>query len=252
MPRLILPGSYQSISKTFLPPDTDGLEYWGFFGADDEFSGRNHAPGKGAAVIVGAPVYSPNFARFTPGSNYVNTPALQTADITIVAVARPTVDGYTYIASSNSGPTVTPPPSTTRGVTLRFETGASADGKVSLAFNQSVRDGDNVDQESAATRTLASVVGEFSFAVGRCNAATGARTARDITNDTTAGVTSAFPVNLGANRIIVGGAYTVTPLFQNAVDIAMCAVFSTSKSDDELMSIYARMKSYFSNRGIQI
>lgn len=253
MPRIILPGNYQSIAQRYIPPDEDSLEYWAFLGGDAEFSSRNHASGKQNALIIGSPVYSDNFAQLLPGSNYIQTQTDQSDNITIIAVARPTIEGYTYLASNATGPTVSPPPPTTRGVTFRFETGAAGDGKVSLAFNQSIKDVNGVDQEASATRLQASVVGSFSFLVGRCDANTGTRTARDLTTGQTQTTTSARPINLGANKIIVGSSHNAnSALFQNPVDIAMVAIYSVSKTDTQIAEIYRVMRSYFGKRGISI
>ncbi len=253
MVQLIVAKSLESVGYDFIPPLTDSsLELWSFIGGSAAKSVANYAPSRLASSVIGAPTYSARYATLLPGVNQIQTQATQTADQTIIVVARPTVDGYTYLMSNNSGPAVSPPPPTTRGATLRFETGVASDGKVSLAFNQSIRDGSNVDQEAAVTKTLASNVGSFSFLVGRVVSATSVRDVKDWTTGQAAQATTTFATDLGTNPYIVGGAQTVTALFQNPVDIALVAKYARGLSDAEIGAIYAWARPYFANRGITI
>lgn len=250
MTRIVLQGNYQSVSRKFIPPITDGLTYWGLFGFNAAFTIRNHGSGLSSAII-GSPVYHDNYATFLPGTNSLLTDAAQSASQTIVSIARPITDDNTFIASTETGPVVTPPPTTTRGATLRFEAGVAADGKVSVAYNQSIKDGSNVDQAMPATKTLASNVSAFTFVSGRCDSATGIRTVKDWNSGLSATATSAFPVNLGSNKFIVGGSPAAnTALYQHAVDIAMVGIFSRALSDAEIAVIDDWRKAYCAVRGL--
>lgn len=250
--QLLVKKSLESVAYDFLAPITDGLTLWSFLGGNAIKSAKNYAPGKAGSTVVGAPAFSERYATLLPGANYLITQAPQSADATLIAIARPVSDAGANIFSNYTSATVTAPPPTTRGTDLYFEPSTPADGKVSLTYNQSIKDGSNDDQYASVTKALASNVGAFSMVSGRCINATGSRQVKDWTTGLDATSTSGFAVNVGVTPLYVGGAPTISPYTTNAVDIAFVAAYSRALSDSELAEIYAWAKAYYATRGITI
>ncbi len=93
MSDLTLLGDYPSNPDAeFYPYDTDGLIYCGVYGINAARCSRNFAPGMPDAVVVGDPVYGSNYVQLLPGTNWIQTMAEQFDDLTIMAVARPTLE----------------------------------------------------------------------------------------------------------------------------------------------------------------
>ena len=231
------------VATEFLPVVATGLEYANFFGSSGVMA-RNLATGKSAASVVGSPVQNTQFIRCEGGVSFIQTAALQTAEYTLIAVAKPVTDSVTETAamiSNNSG---------------------NVFAKVSLDFLQSTL-GDGVlnARHATATDLGGGTFGEDNqTAVGVANLTTpkayaarfnssrlkvfnrltdGALTST--TQATALGVDPTKPLRLGSSYQSIGD-----------TDIYCAFIYSRSLSDVELASIYAQIKAYYTARSITI
>lgn len=251
MPRLIIPGDYQSQAVKFLPPDTAGLEYWGMFGGDAGRTARNHAPGKDAASVVGTLSYATHDATFSPGTNFVQTAAVQSADQTFIAVVRFPDDsaGVRPVIANGSSPSTTIA-GNARGSALTLNSGSTAgDNLLTPTMDTSVISG-GVDV--AANATIANAVASAAWVciAGRYTAATKAYKVLNLSSGAVGNSTNANPANIAASPFRIGANYNapVALPFQ----IAMAAIYGVAKSDAEISAVYSKLKAYYAKRGMAI
>lgn len=84
---IVLPGDNYPSIHGFNIPVTSGLEGAFLFGDGVAQMGRNYAPGKPDATVVGAPVSGAGFGVFNE-FGYLNTGISETAEMTIITVCR--------------------------------------------------------------------------------------------------------------------------------------------------------------------
>ena len=84
---IVLPGDNYPSIHGFNIPVTSGLEGAFLFGDGTAQMGRNYAPGKANATVVGAPVAGAGFGVFSE-AGYLNTGISETAEMTIITVCR--------------------------------------------------------------------------------------------------------------------------------------------------------------------
>lgn len=252
MPRLIVPGNFQSQAIRFLPPDTDGLRYWGMYDGSAERAARNHAGGDVIASVTGAPVFGDDYADFTPASAFIQTTGSQSPDLTMIAVIRPHDDasGDRYVISNSASPAVNPPYATARGSQLMLSHGTAAgDGVLNLTMAVGVNNG-GTDQNAGATIFNNVVAGQWSCVAGTYNSDAKQYRVMNFTSGATATITNANAANIGSGDYRVGSA--INSNGANKLGIAMAAIYDVTKSLVQLTDIYADIKTYFAKRGIAI
>lgn len=235
-------GDYQADGE-FMPPDTDGLDYWGLFGTNAAFSARNHAPGQPGAAVVGAPGLSAGYATFTPGSKFVQTQALQKASQTLMTVVRVQDEvNHHLISNFNSPPVESGAPSPARGIALSLNQGSSGvDNLLTIAFARSVKVGaDDIAVNVSLVNSL--VKGAWTCIAGRVNGATGELKVFNLTAGTSASIVNANPGNIGSAPLRIGSPY-VTPVVPTNDQV--CAIdWGVAKSDSQILESYTFLKAY--------
>jgi hypothetical protein len=249
MPRIIIPGNYQAQAIRYSPPDTDGLEYWGMFGDSSTFSGKNHAPGKPGALVVGAPTYSDNYMTIIPSAASIGTQVPQFPAMSFIAVAKVSVEAsVASFISNGSGPSVANPSVSARGVSLAANAGTAGTGKVSLAMSMSVISA-GVDTPFNATLNETLPLDTWACIAGVVQS-NGQYKVYNLSAGTSAVAVASSPYNPVTSNFIIGAANT-SP-YSDPISMAMAAIYSTSKTDGEMTDIYNTMKAYFGRRGISI
>lgn len=248
MPRIIIPGNYQSQATRYSPPDTDGLEYWGMFGVSDTFSGRNHAPGKDAALVTGEPTYAADYMTITPSAASVATSVSQTPAQSFIAVAQVTVEAsIPQFISNGTGPSVADGTSS-RGASLGGNAGTAGTGKVSLAASMSMRVG-STDTSFSATLAETLALNAWACIAGVVQS-NGQYKVYNMSAGTSAIATATSPYNPATTKYRIGA--PVTSPNSDPIRMAMAAIYSTAKTDAQVAEIYNVMKAYYSKRGITI
>jgi len=228
-------------SVGFAPPVSTGLVGWFHVGVTSAASIRNRAASGAAAVVAGAPTFSAlGFASFASASERLDTTLADTAQISLLCVARsaaafnststqPTIIG-TY-ASEAGG---------IAGAALQVTGTPSAAPAATVAFTAS-RTNAGVPIQTPASLTVTNFSNwTFLAGVALAGATTDGRKIYDKTNGTSAVATpaSARLANVGTT-IRLGN---MTSLLQGACDLAWGAIYTSALTEAEIDLIYAFVK----------
>ncbi len=231
------------IATEFIPVVASGLEYANFFGGSGVMA-RNLAAGKSAATVVGSPTQNTQFIRCSGGSAYIQTAALQTAEYTWIAVAKPVTDSSTATASviSNSSGNIFAKSS------IDFLQSTLGDGVLN-ARHATATDlgGGSFGEDSQSATGVANLTNPKAYAA-RFDAArlkvfnrlTDAAVS-STTQSTALGVDPTKPLRLGSSYQSIG-----------QTDIYCAFIWSRSLSDVEVAAMYTQIKAYYTARSITI
>lgn len=95
-----------AVQLGFVPPVLGNLEYFNYFGDTASKTARNLVTGKAQGTVVGTPIVNAGYVTLGANANYVVTGLLDQAEITIMAVCRPTPgDGakFRYVFGNYNG-----------------------------------------------------------------------------------------------------------------------------------------------------
>lgn len=246
--------NFEDLAIGFIPPVTRGLAYWNYLGDNATKTKRNLATGLPVG-LVGSPTYGVGYAALGETA-YLQTAAMQTADITILAAFRNTVDANFVVVSNNGTTRAAPYTGHTYGTSLYGGINIVGDGKVTHSFNQNVFDGNSATLGQIATVAATTIVpiNTFHFVSGKYDSSINVSSVNNITAGKTA-LTSAVAPNtipdLGSFPIRIGHAYS-TGLGTVAKDIAFCAIYNEALTDEEVSSIYETVQSYLATKAITI
>ncbi|CAN7332410.1 hypothetical protein LJR143_001682 [Pseudoxanthomonas sp. LjRoot143] len=247
--------SFEANPVGFVPPVPDGLEYWNYLGVDATTSARNLAPGKAPGAVVGDPVFAGGYATLNP-LGFIQTQALQSADLTLVAAFRLTAEVSAQVMSNNSSARKAPLTGSTFGASLWTQAGTLGDNNVGISFNQNQFDGTSA--HNGQTTLIASLSNQ-AINTWRCVAgihtdSTNQSVVRNLSNGTSATVTASAPntiPDIGAGPFRIGYGNN-SGLGTGASDIAFAAVYSRALALAELQAVYDHAKAYLAKRGISI
>lgn len=246
MTTLTVKGFHRAAAKRYLPPDTNGLLYWGMYGVDLDLTRKNHKDGS-VVTVVGSPVYSPNYVQFTQQSAYINTGVAQSNDHTFIAVVKVDALQNTGLISNYNSPTSSGTPPSARGVSLDLVVQSGITDRMNITMNCSVNVS-GVDTSAGAT-VGGYMLGQWACLAGRVNSTTGERKVFHLTANTNNVATNANPVNKGTGLIRVG-----SPIVGNSGSelMGMAAIYNVAKTDAEIQAIYQKMKALYAYYGITI
>lgn len=239
---------FESSAVAFIPPISDGLEYWNFFGGGASKAARNLASNKPGGVVVGNPVYGEHSAVFTGQSAYIQTGVEDSADMTLIAVAKPISDAGAHIVSSFSGQRANGATGVSLGKTLWFTNGGQdGDGLAQMVATQGRWSGVSGSASLSVTSgTLGLPINQW-VAVTALMGATSNQIKNNssgfVDTDTPTGVTDPSTLRLRVGSATVAGASS---------EIAFVAAYSRLLSMAEVDAIYAFLKKYYARRGIAI
>lgn len=211
-----------SLGIGFVPPVTSGLLYWGMLGQSAKRTARNMLVGSLPGSIVGTPDYSPAFADFVGGTEYLQTLIQEPLAGTFLAVAKPpSASGNAFaITSFNAG--------NQANASLYFSNGIPSLGMARV----------NAGGTSTATLTITgdtTATTEFSFLAARFSETV--MHVRDWThameNVATPSGTRAAPTR----NLRVGGAYSASA----GCSVAFAAAYDRVLGDDEVSEIHQRV-----------
>lgn len=241
----------------FLPPVTRGLAYWNYIGGNADKTARNLAPkGLPSGTIVGSPTYGAGYASLSQ-SAYIQTQALQSADITMIAVVRPKSESGAVIISNNGANNrVSPYTGQTFGASMWNTAGAASDGNITNSFNQNVFDGNSATAGTivCAGSLALQNINQFHCFSGVHDSASHTSVARNLgLGGVAAGVATSpntIP-DLGVLPFRIGYSYS-TGLGTAESDIAFAAIYNTALTIDEQLEVYNFVKSYLATKSISI
>lgn len=241
--------NFESTALSFLPPVSDGLEYWGYY-PSAERAARNMAPGKPNAVVVGAPVYGAGFATLS-GSAYVQTSVPDLPNMTLVSVFRAATDVRSVLIAS--GPTASraaPFSGASWGSSLYSDGGASGDGLLVVKANRSHFDGGSGTTAAVTAERSISASSSWRAFAGVYDGALKRVSLSDLATGSPAVALATPPndvVDLSAVTYRIGSAYGAG-LGVAATDIAFSAIYSRPLSEQELADVYGHAQGYLLDR----
>lgn len=245
---------FEANAVSYIPPVPEGLLYWGFLNDSVEKLGRNYAPEGVPATVIGTPTVNSQGAVLNT-AGHIQTPAVQTASITLIAVGRPVADGAE------------------QGMFISNYTSARLNGVAGTSFGASLYCSGN-DANAGKFEVRANVSG-FSGVAGAASTLHQALlTDLDITKpaflaltfDGTEKVVRAYNmstglsaaaaaytevVDIGVAPFRVGGAPLGT-YPNNAKNFHFAAIYNRKLTDAELSLTYTRIKAYLAARGVAI
>ena len=197
---------------------------------------RNFASGAAEGTVVGAPVVSAASSRFTGQSNYVDTQADDSENITMIAIAkRPSGWSGDAMAISNNG---------LGGVNIGCSLWYLANGNIGFS---AARDNGSGSQTSAIASTTPADPLAWALVIGE------AGTANRFTNITT------DQTVLGANtnarfvspaKMRVGSSYQATHTGQ--IDVMVCVVIPRVLTTLERDAVVAQLRAYALKHGVTV
>lgn len=249
--------NFEDSAIGFLPPVTRGIAYWNYMGDTAAKTARNLAPnGKPSGAIVGSPTYGVGYASL--GQNaYIQTQALQSTDLTIIAVVRPKSESNSVVVSNNGGNgRVSPYTGQTYGASMWNTTGTVSDSKITNNFNQNVFDGNSATAGTivCAGSIVLQDINQFHCFSGVHDSVTHTSVARNLgLGDVATGIATLPNVlpDLGVLPFRIGYSYS-TGLGTAESDIAFVAIYNTALNIDEQLEIYSFVKSYLATKAISI
>ena len=216
----------------------DGLVYANFFTSSDVLA-RNLVSGGDAATVVGTPTISSNWMTVTHGSNYIQTPAPQTADFTWLVVTRQQAESTGHIIGNYIDGV------TSQG-TLYWAEGAGGDSKVNLSFSTSIFNNPTISPNVQTTALRDVPTGPQAISA-RYNSATALKTVNMLTLALAYTNTPAYPMPTpGTTNIRLGQGQT------GSTEIAAALIWNTVLSDVDLAAAYAQVKAFMASKSITV
>ncbi|MBW9090827.1 hypothetical protein JNB91_23735 [Rhizobium wenxiniae] len=243
--KIIPPGSdYEALKLGLILPVAAGCQ--GFFlpNTSAERAVKNWAPGKVDGTLVGSPVFTSGYSSLQSNSvAYIETPVVESPQMTILYAGRGTTDSSTddlspVFVSSRSSPGAL---GLTGGIQLYPNTASTQ----RIFFSQWTG--------STSINTIGVIssysVGAWQFIAGRITATT-----YSIRNLTTGVASSEAALsnthNPGSGKIRIGSMIDST--WKGKSDAAFCAMYDRALSDTEISTVYAWAKKYLAAKGITI
>lgn len=237
-------------AASWLSPVPEGLQYANFFGGSQKSLGRNLAPGKPAATVVGAPTVNTNSAVFSYLERLIKTGVLQTNDCTLITVAKfptGTTNVWRQMISNFGRDNGTG--GFKWGFSLTFKLDATPpDVRATLGL---------VPVSTAAVTGLGSAV-PAQAGMTICAAARVDSAARVITCDNkTAGTTKAstyldtLKPELNG-EFFIGSAAGARTDSVGDLEVSFAAIFDRVLSDAELATFYQSLKGIYAAKGVAI
>lgn len=239
---LVVPGAdFSANAVGYVPAVPTGLEYLNFF-TGSAVIGRNLAPGKGPATVVGAPTQGDSYATMTSLTDYVQTNVAQTPNFTFFVVAGAGTETANFlIGNFQSG--------SAAGAWLWNSNFTPGDSLVrpTLATNHNV--------DAPATVSLAGV--EVAAPLAPTMLAAHYRTSSNekvLWNATSGSLLVQTPdhpaVAVSANTYRVGSA--VASAISSVTDIYFAAIYSRVLSTTERELVVNSVRAFYAARGIVI
>lgn len=229
-----------------------GLEYLNFFGGAAPI-GRNLAPGKPPATVVGAPpVGSMSEGILTTYlTNYVQTAVAHTAKMTIVAVAKPLAEGENFLVSNYSGTVIN------QFLRLRTPSANAGQGKLQIDAASSYRTASGQNIIYGHSGPVDNDVGAAISVAQRLDVTPGGGrvTVNGLTKGyqgmTSGSVPADATPNLGSPLRIGSGYSQFSP--NAAPRILFVGIWSRVLSDEELAAQYRQLKDFYGNiKGVAV
>lgn len=230
MSRITLASADFSNSLDYALPVEDGCEYFNFFRGGAQNLTRNLVKNKPAVAQTGAPVNGSGYATFTGNSAFLQTGIADRQEFTWLAAVRASADNaYAAAISTYEGGSAL-----TRGQMLCVSDIQSTHKYAQLFVTMN---------NSGAFSGGISVVGnpvdqEWRFIFGRVAAS--ARKVMDITENSQDSDANPYAISANSRMVRIGSGYGSAETA--SIDVAFAAVFSQSISDEEVTSIYTRVK----------
>lgn len=237
---IVIDGDASANNAGFIPPLTDSLEYWNFFGGT-EAANRNLAPGKSNGTLVGAPVANAHSHLFRQGVNYIRTGVPETYEMTFVAIAksRRTVSdsqaGDEYIISNyqaSGGPDAS-----NTGSSLMFRNRTAGTNTYQQAMLTTTNSGVQTRSVPAdIDLSPAMLIGQHTLATKTIKVSATAGNLSGAFTDATIYRSGAFNIgSLGAT----------TPALTVDLEIYFAAIFSKYLSTTEITTLQTYLRSYY-------
>ncbi|MBU8544007.1 MULTISPECIES: hypothetical protein [Roseomonadaceae] len=225
----------------FRPPVTRGLVGWWFHGGDAARTRKNLWVPDGSmdATVVGSPTYSAHSARFKGFTNFLQTPFVDTANITLIQVASSpaTMDGIdkpffigNFVSSSQGGANIFALSGTPSAAVIA----GGAD------FGAAIRNGTVTVPDLTVPRILVNTVTE---GVG------------PTMRDETAGLSGTFETTAdrevgGGGAIRIGSGYNAG--YTGDVDAYCSVIYDVDLTTLERAAMAAYLRGYYGRRSITV
>lgn len=233
---------------SYTPAVTGGLEYLNFFGGSQASLGRNLAPGKPAASVVGSPVVNTSNAVFSYLERLVKTGVVQTSDATVIMVAKfpAGASGIWRQIISNFG---------RDNGTGGLKYGLSLSFKLDAADVRGVLGLVPVTTGSASSLTSnrPAVAGNTIFASARVDSVARSLTIDNKTTGTTLTTSYAATLKPELNgEFYIGSAAGLRADSAGDVEVSFAAIYNRPLSDAENSVMYQSVKAIYAGRGMSI
>lgn len=235
-------------------PYANNCEAFGILGGTQARSQKNYAVGKTDFTLVGSPTISDNSIAFQNTVAWLQTAALETDNMTLIAVCSKAKQNAFLISNYGTVRTGSTNSQYPLGANLR----TTAQGVSTTVNFLSATDGYYDGTANGTANAVSASLTRTASTGYRCAAARFTETAGTVKiNDLTAGdsATATRPsgsrdTSTGAFR--VGSAVLSDSSRNDPVDILGFAIYSETLSDDNLALVYNWFKAYYSRRGITI
>lgn len=231
----------------YSPLVPEGLEYLNFFGGSIS-PGRNLAPGKSQAAVVGNPTAGSMTSGIllTPLSSFIQTAVAHSAQMTFLTIGR-TVGNGQHVGVSNFGTGVG-----NVGVSSRMPvSGGNATSDLTVAYVSSA----GAPTTSSRTTSASPVSNEAVAFAGRHNMTTsGALATQSDLLSKGLSAKSSGPLPAGASwtpgsALRVGSGYANLGI---AWSVLFAAIWSRVLTDDELQKQYQQVRDFYATKGVSI
>ncbi len=222
---------YSAVASGLILPFEAAWEGLFILGTNAARSCINYVEGKPALSVVGSPLFDADGVTTTGNqTNFFQTAINHTADLTVVAIAKPMADGSAPIFSNYQSTSQNDATLKCIGTSLIFDTGIPADSKVLTKFSQGIWNGAaSVGAEASTASPGIASVGAWSLISGKVNNAARTRYVNNWTNSESGTNSPAVnPADLGG-QYRIGSTYNSQNV--GSVKIALMMIFSEMLND---------------------
>ena len=232
---------FSANSVGYVAPVASGLVGWFFLGGSVAETQQDRA-GIANAVLAGSPTINNGYVSFggVSSGEYLTTAVAETAECTVLAVAKSTEAAHTGsdlpMFVSNFGPSGV-------GFSLYISAGTAPAGTVRIGAGQ---DDNGTPQTQINTNVVVAAATSWNFYAAKLESTSADNTAqlnaRKLFNKTTSqtGTTSNYPRIVGANPLRIGAGYNSG--FSGSCDVAFAAFYNRALTDAEIETIYQAVK----------